>query len=110
MFQPKHQKGLSEIGRELNVEAILESSVERIGNRAKIITVLYDAPINKRLWGASYEREMKDIFAIQSDVAEQIAIALQARLSADERANIQQKPTESVAAYDRPVPLAAGKS
>ena len=96
----EHQKSLSEIGRELNVAAILESSVERIDNRVKIITVLYDAPMNKRLWGASYEREMKDIFAIQSDVAEQIAAALQARLSADERANIQQKPTESVAAYD----------
>jgi serine/threonine protein kinase len=59
-----------------------------------------DAPMNKRLWGASYDREMKDIFAIQSDVAEQIAAALQATLSADERASIRQKPTENVAAYD----------
>jgi Tfp pilus assembly protein PilF len=96
----EHQKSLSEIGRELDVAAILESSVERIDNRVKIITVLYDAPMNKRLWGASYDREMKDIFAIQSDVAEQIAAALQATLSEDERASIQQKPTESLAAYD----------
>jgi serine/threonine protein kinase/Tfp pilus assembly protein PilF len=95
-----HQKSLKEIGRELNVAAILESSVERIDDRVKIITVLYDAAMSKRLWGASYEREMKDIFAIQSDVAEQIAAALRARLSADERANIRQRPTESVAAYD----------
>jgi tetratricopeptide (TPR) repeat protein len=90
----------SEIGRELNVAAILESSVERIDNRVRIITGLYDAATNKRLWGASYDREIKDIFAIQSDVAEQIAAALQAGLSADERANINQKPTENVAAYD----------
>jgi eukaryotic-like serine/threonine-protein kinase len=96
----EHQKSLSEIGRELNVAAILESSVERIDNRVRIITGLYDAATNKRLWGASYDREIKDIFAIQSDVAEQIAAALQAGLSADERANIKQKPTENVAAYD----------
>jgi TolB-like protein len=96
----EHQKSLSEIGRELNVAAILESSVERIDNRVRIITGLYDAATNKRLWGASYDREIKDIFAIQSDVAEQIAAALQAGLSADERASIQQKPTENVAAYD----------
>jgi eukaryotic-like serine/threonine-protein kinase len=95
-----HQKSLSQIGRELNVAAILESSVQRIDNRVKIITVLYDARINKRIWGASYDREMQDIFAIQSDVAEQIATALQARLSADERASIQQKPTENLVAYD----------
>ncbi|HTD17691.1 MAG TPA: serine/threonine-protein kinase, partial [Chthoniobacterales bacterium] len=96
----EHQKSLSEIGHELNVAAILESSVERIDNRVRIITGLYDAATNKRLWGASYDREMKDIFAIQSDVAEQIAGALQAGLSANERANINQKPTENVAAYD----------
>jgi eukaryotic-like serine/threonine-protein kinase len=96
----EHQKSLSEIGRELNVAAILESSVERIDNRVKIITVLYDARMNKRICGASYDREMKDIFAIQGDVAEQIATALRARLSTDERASIQQKPTESLVAYD----------
>ena len=96
----EHQKGLSEIGRELGVGALLESSVERIGDRVRIITGLYDVATNKRLWGASYDREIKDIFAIQSDVAEQIAAALQAGLSADERTNIRQKPTENVAAYD----------
>ena len=96
----EHQKSLSEIGRELSVTAILESSVERIDNRVRIITSLYDAATNKRLWGASYDREIRDIFAIQSDLAEQIAAALRAGLSADELANINRKPTENVAAYD----------
>jgi serine/threonine protein kinase len=96
----EHQKSLSEIGRELSVTAILESSVERIDNRVRIITGLYDAATNKRLWGASYDREIRDIFAIQSDLAEQIAAALRAGLSADELASINQKPTENVAAYD----------
>jgi serine/threonine protein kinase len=89
----ERQKSISEIARELNVSSILESSIERIDNHVRIITSLYDAATSKRLWGASYDREIKDIFAIQSDVAEQIAAALQAGLSADERANIKHKPT-----------------
>jgi len=96
----ERHKSLNEIGRELGVAAILESSVQRIDDRVKIITVLYDTRTNRRIWGASYDREMKDIFAIQSDVAEQIATALQARLSGDERASLRQKPTESLVAYD----------
>jgi tetratricopeptide (TPR) repeat protein len=84
----------------LGVGAILESSVQRAADRVKIFTVLYDARTNQRLWGASYDREMKDFFAIQSDVAEQIVTALQAKLSADERARISRKPTQNLSAYD----------
>lgn len=65
----ERQKGLSEVGRELNVAAILESSVQRIDNQVKIIAVLYDVHMNKRLWGASYDREMKDISAFATETA-----------------------------------------
>jgi eukaryotic-like serine/threonine-protein kinase len=95
-----HRKPLNEIGAELGVGAILDSTVERFADRVKIVTILYDTRTNRRLWGASYDREMRDVFAIQSDVAEQIAAALQASLSTDERTNIQRKPTDSLAAYD----------
>jgi serine/threonine protein kinase/Tfp pilus assembly protein PilF len=95
-----HRKPLNEICAELGVGAILDSSVERVENRVKIVTILYDASTNQRLWGASYDREMKDVFAIQSDLAEQIATALRARLSANERVDIQRKPTGSPTAYD----------
>jgi len=95
-----HRKPLNEICAELSVGAILESSVQRVENKVKIVTILYDASTNQRLWGASYDRELKDVFAIQSDLAEQIATALRARLSADERADIQRKPTGNIAAYD----------
>jgi TolB-like protein len=95
-----HRKPLNEIGAELGVGAILDSTVERVADRVKIVTILYDARTDRRLWGASYDREMKDVFAIQSDVAEQIVAALQASLSTDERTNIQRKPTDSLAAYD----------
>jgi adenylate cyclase len=94
-----HRKPLNEICAELGVGAILDSSVQRVGNRVKIVTMLYDASPNK-LWGASYDREMKDVFAIQSDLAEQIATALRARLSVNEQANIQRKPTGNLTAYD----------
>jgi serine/threonine protein kinase/Tfp pilus assembly protein PilF len=95
-----HRKPLNQIGAELGVGAILESTVQRIQNQVKIVTILYDAHTGRRLWGASYDRDMKDLFAIQSDVATQIAGALQARLSVDERANLQRKPTANLTAYD----------
>jgi serine/threonine protein kinase/Tfp pilus assembly protein PilF len=95
-----HRSPLNEIGAELGVGSILESTVQRAENRVKIVTILYDAHTNQRLWGASYDRELKDVFAIQSDLAEQIAAALQARLSAAERANLQREPTENLTAYD----------
>jgi serine/threonine protein kinase/tetratricopeptide (TPR) repeat protein len=94
------RKPLHEIATELRVATVLESSVQRAGNRVKIVTMLYDAQTERPLWSASYDREMKDLFAIQSDVAEKIAAALQVKLSADERANIQQQPTANLTAYD----------
>jgi serine/threonine protein kinase/tetratricopeptide (TPR) repeat protein len=95
-----HRRPLNEIGAELDVGTILESTVQRIENRIKIVTILYDGRTNRRLWGASYDRELKDVFAIQTDLAEQIATALHAKLSADERANLQRGPTENLIAYD----------
>ncbi|MBV9998902.1 MAG: protein kinase [Verrucomicrobia bacterium] len=97
---PAQRKSLGEIGTELDVGAILESSVQRVGNRIKVITILYGARAGRRLWGSSYDRDLKDVFAIQSDLAEQIAVALHATLSAERRANLQQNPTENVNAYD----------
>jgi serine/threonine protein kinase/tetratricopeptide (TPR) repeat protein len=95
-----HRRPLNEIGTELDVGAILESTVQRIENRIKIVTILYDGRTNQRLWGASYDREVKDVFSVQTDLAEQIATALHAKLSPDERAGLQHGPTENLAAYD----------
>jgi serine/threonine protein kinase/tetratricopeptide (TPR) repeat protein len=97
---PAGRKNLREIAAELEVATILESTVQRAENRVKIVAILYDARTNRRLWGESYDREITDLFAIQSDVAQKIAAALQVKLSADERTNIQQRPTENLTAYD----------
>ena len=94
------RKPLKEIGTELDVGAILESSVQRADNRVRVVTILYNAHTGERLWGATYDRELKDVFTIQSDLAEQISTALHARLSEKERAGLQNAPTTSLTAYD----------
>ena len=94
------RKSLQDIGKELSVDTVLESSIQRLNDQVKIIAVLYDAKSGKRIWGAAYNREMKDLFAIQSDVAENLAAALQVRLTAREREQIQRKPTDNFTAYD----------
>ncbi len=92
-------KSLRDIGRELNVGTILEGSVQRSGNQVKISSRLINALTDENIWGEVYNREMKNIFEIQSDVARKIAQSLQATLSPDEKRLIDQKPTENLDAY-----------
>ena len=94
------RKPLMDVGAELDVGAILESSVERAGDRVRIVTILYDTRNGQKLWGATYDRELKDVLAIQGDLAQQIATALGARLSTDERATLSREPTSNSTAYD----------
>ena len=93
------QKNLREIGQELSVGSILEGSVRRAGNRVRISGNLVDAWQDKQLWAETYDRELQDIFAIQSEVAQRIAGALSARLSTAELEHIAKKPTENLDAY-----------
>ena len=92
-------KTAREIARELGVENILEGSVRRSGNRVRIVSQLIDAPQDKEVWSATYDRELKDIFQIQSDVAEKIAEQLKARLSTTEKQRIDHKSTSNIDAY-----------
>jgi TolB-like protein/Flp pilus assembly protein TadD len=94
-------KNLREIGRELGVATILEGSVRKAGNRVRVTVQLLDAQTDEHLWADTYDRELTDIFAIQSDVAQQIAGALKARVSPEEKARIERRPTESLDAYQR---------
>jgi len=91
---------LREIGEELGVATILEGGIRRVGDRVRINAQLIDAQTDAHLWAETYDRELTDIFAIQTEVAERIADALQATLTADERARIQRTPTEDLEAYD----------
>jgi len=93
-------KSLREIGKELGVATILEGSVRRGGNRVRINAQLIDARTDEHIWAETYDRELDDIFAIQSDVAKKIAAALEASLTPQEEALIDEKPTDNVEAYD----------
>ncbi len=93
-------KSLREIGRELGVSTVLEGSIRRAGNSVRIVSQLIDAQTDEHLWADTYDRQMKDIFAIQSEVAQQIATALEARLSSEVKQRMERKPTDSLEAYD----------
>ncbi len=95
----KREQSLREIGTELGVGTLLEGSVRRAGNRVRIVAQLLDAETDQHLWAETYDRELTDIFAIQTDVALQIAAALRATLSHDEQTRIQKEPTHNIEAY-----------
>src|SRR5213075_1319313 len=90
---------LRDIGKALGVSNILEGSVRRSGNRVRVNVQLIDANTDEHLWANDYDRDVTDVFAIQSDLAGEIANALQARLSAGEKSQMTRKPTEHPEAY-----------
>jgi TolB-like protein/Flp pilus assembly protein TadD len=90
---------LREIGKTLNVATILEGSVRREGKRVRINVQLIDAANDRHLWAQVYDRELTDVFAIQSELAQEIASALKATLSPSEQAQIERKPTQNGDAY-----------
>ncbi|MGH7499632.1 MAG: protein kinase domain-containing protein, partial [Gemmatimonadales bacterium] len=95
----KREQSLREIGARLDVATFLEGSVRRAGDRVRIVAQLIDAAADRHLWAETYDRQLTDIFAIQTDVALQIASALRAELSPDERTRVRRKPTSDVQAY-----------
>src|SRR5256885_10273395 len=90
---------LREIGKTLGVGAILEGSVRRIGNRVRVDVQLINAETDEHMWAEDYDRDLTDVFAIQTDLAQQIVRELQAKLSPSEKAQIERKPTENGEAY-----------
>jgi|CZKP01.1.fsa_nt_gi TolB-like protein/Tfp pilus assembly protein PilF len=92
-------KSVKEIGVELGVETILEGSVRRFGNRVRIVGQLIDAKTDKHLWAETYDRDLKDIFLIQTEVATKIAASLKTELSSADREKLKWNPTKDVNAY-----------
>src|SRR5437867_4738398 len=90
---------LREIGKTLGVGNILEGSVRRIGNRVRVNVQLINAENDEHIWAEDYDRELTDVFAIQTDLAQKIANELRAKLSPSEKAQMEQKPTENGEAY-----------
>src|SRR6266516_3902596 len=88
-----------EIGKALGVATILEGSVRRIGNRVRVNVQLINASNDEHMWAEDYDRDLTDVFAIQTDLAQKIARELQAKLSPMEKAQIERRPTENGEAY-----------
>jgi TolB-like protein/Flp pilus assembly protein TadD len=88
-----------EIGKTLGVGAILEGSVRRIGNRVRVNVQLINADTDEHMWAEDYDRDLTDVFAIQTDLAQQIVRELQAKLSPAEKVQIERRPTENSEAY-----------
>lgn len=93
-------RNLREIGEALGVSTIVEGSVQRAGNRVRVEARLVDARTDRQLWSERYDRDLTDVFAIQSAVAEEIAGALRARLSPEQKQQLQKKPTENALAWN----------
>ncbi len=92
-------KTVPEIARELSVANILEGSVRYANDQVRITAQLIDGTSGSHIWSETYDRDFKDIFIIQSDVAQQIAEALQAQLDPDEIENLSRIPTDNLEAY-----------
>ncbi|MGD1055558.1 MAG: adenylate/guanylate cyclase domain-containing protein [Nitrososphaerales archaeon] len=92
-------KKVKEIGRELEVGSVLEGSFKKAGNKIRVTTQLIDVAGDRHLWAQNYDRELDDIFEVQSDVAKQVADALRVRILSPEMERIEKKPTESTTAY-----------
>jgi TolB-like protein/Flp pilus assembly protein TadD len=88
-----------EIGKALGVATLLEGSVRRIGNRVRVNVQLINANNDEHIWAEDYDRDLTDVFAIQTDLAQKIAAALQAKLSPNEKARLDHRPTQNPDAY-----------
>src|SRR5262245_711017 len=88
-----------EIGKALGVATLLEGSVRRIGNRVRVSVQLINADDDEHIWAEDYDRELTDVFAIQTDLAQKIASSLQAKLSPNEKERLDRQPTQNPDAY-----------
>jgi TolB-like protein/Tfp pilus assembly protein PilF len=99
MVYKKKEKRAAEIGRELGAGGLVEGSVRKAGNRIRVTAQLIDTNTEGHLWSSRYDRDLQDIFAVQSDIAEQVAEALRVKLLPNEKKAIEKKATENTEAY-----------
>jgi TolB-like protein/Tfp pilus assembly protein PilF len=93
-------RNLRKIGEDLGVAHVVEGSVQRAANKVRVSAQLIDARTDAHLWAQTYDRDLADVFAIQSEIAKTIADQLQAKLSPNEKKAIEQPPTTDLAAFD----------
>jgi TolB-like protein/Tfp pilus assembly protein PilF/tRNA A-37 threonylcarbamoyl transferase component Bud32 len=97
-FRGKHN--VRDIGEALRISHVLEGSVRKVGNRLHLNAQLIDARTDTHLWAEQYDRDLSDMFAVQTEIAQKIAEKLHAKMSADERIDIHRAPTSDLTAFD----------
>src|SRR6266480_4364101 len=100
VYKVGNGRNLREIGQQLGVAHVLEGSVQRAGAKVRVSAQLIDARTDKRVWAGTYDRELADVFAIETELAQTIAGELQAKLTSSEKAAIEEKPTQDLVAYE----------
>jgi TolB-like protein/class 3 adenylate cyclase/Tfp pilus assembly protein PilF len=99
-YKTRTRRNLREIATDLGVAHVLEGRVQRAGNRVRVSAQLIDARTDSHIWAEHYDRDLADVFAIQSEVAENIVAQLKANLSPSEKAAIDVRPTQDLEAFD----------
>ena len=99
MQYKKTPKPVREVSRELDAGTVLEGSVRKAGNKLRVTIQMIDAEKDRHIWSESYDRDLQDIFAIQSDIAKKVAEALQIQILSANKEKIERSPTSSVDAY-----------
>jgi adenylate cyclase len=99
-YRADTKRDLHEIANALGVANVLEGTVRRDGNHVRVSTELVNARSYNTVWADSYDRDLTDIFAIQSEIAQTVASKLRAQLSPEEGKDIEEKPTDNLEAYD----------
>src|SRR5207249_3252492 len=100
VYKLGNPRSLREIGQQLGVAHVLEGSVQRAGAKVRVSAQLIDARTDKHVWAGTYDRELADVFAIETELAQTIAGELQAKLTSSEKAAIEEKPTQDLVAYE----------
>src|SRR5881227_177253 len=100
VYKVGNPRNLRDIGQQLGVAHVLEGSVQRAGTKVRVSAQLIDARTDKHVWAGTYDRELADVFSIETELAQAIAGELQAKLSTSEKTAIEEKPTQDLVAYD----------
>jgi serine/threonine protein kinase/tetratricopeptide (TPR) repeat protein len=100
VMEYRGKRNLRQIGNDLRVSHVLEGSVRRAGTHLRLNAQLIDTRTDTHVWAEQYDRNLNDLFAIQSEVAQKVAERLHAKLSASEKVSVEEKPTQDLVAYD----------
>jgi len=100
VMEYRGKRNVRQIGDALRVSHVLEGSARRSGDRIHLNAQLIDTRTDTHIWAEEYDRDLNDLFAVQSEIAQKVAQRLHARLSASEKASVEERPTQDLAAYD----------